>query len=542
MASGGVLVESEDFLCPICFGEFDEPKCLPSCAHNVCLQCLEKMARTNPKEISCPVCRKVSMIPPLGGVSGFPKNHLLANLVDRIPGRKEKQVVTKMLKKCDTECEEAKECLTELRGRFEAAQAKADGARKEIKSIARQVTERVQQQERDLLAQVDDYMAEHFSRESFEKHEKLLENHIAARSKSSKITQAQLAKGDIESLREFQKQVLPVFDKSSEASAAKIKTAGQAFKAHVAFTLSKPSESVENFVKDGFIGKLQTGMDFSNCGHYLWSIDEDNLGQQDFRPFAVAVSSITGHLAILEESKMRVHIVDILGQEQLKSIKIQHGELWDVAFNKDDEVVVTNRAKNWLLHYQDGWYVKRKVDCVPSDDFGFTFISIDSEGRYIVTSKDAALDDDSDCVYENSVCVYDCDRQMELVVGDYGELWSPGRAVSHKSKFYVPDAHRRCIVVFDEHGLFSHEIGKPVLKEPLDLAIDPVRDNILVADGCNHSVKIFSLTGTFVFTFSLPSVSFGRPQKIALSKDGEKIIVLFNNEVGIFHYLQNYPH
>ena len=67
--------------CPICLEDFEEPKCLPNCAHNVCQHCLEGMLRKKTDFVECPVCRIESAIPQ-GGIAAFPKNHLIVRLID----------------------------------------------------------------------------------------------------------------------------------------------------------------------------------------------------------------------------------------------------------------------------------------------------------------------------------------------------------------------------------------------------------------------------------------------------------------------------
>ena len=86
-----------DYLnCPVCLEPFDEPKVL-SCLHSFCSKCLHNMLQKQTQVyrqrlhgapplrsqaiLSCPVCRKRSSLP-TDGISGFPDNFLIKNLLD----------------------------------------------------------------------------------------------------------------------------------------------------------------------------------------------------------------------------------------------------------------------------------------------------------------------------------------------------------------------------------------------------------------------------------------------------------------------------
>lgn len=61
MAASVVDAFENELNCPICYEDFEEPKCLPNCAHNICQNCLERMAKRKRKVIECPVCRVESV-------------------------------------------------------------------------------------------------------------------------------------------------------------------------------------------------------------------------------------------------------------------------------------------------------------------------------------------------------------------------------------------------------------------------------------------------------------------------------------------------
>ena len=159
-------VENE-ISCPICFEDFEEPKCLPNCAHNVCQHCLEEMVKTRVNTIECPVCRVESVIP-LGGVAAFPKNHLLVRLIEQSPGRKEKQTLEQALKNCKKKLEDTKAALGELEGRYVTTSVQDEKIKERIQCLAEDVVRTVRDHERKLLAEIQSRQDR--NKETYESH------------------------------------------------------------------------------------------------------------------------------------------------------------------------------------------------------------------------------------------------------------------------------------------------------------------------------------------------------------------------------------
>jgi len=67
--------------CAVCLDTFAEPVSL-SCLHTFCLKCLEKVYENSgkPTALTCPTCRHSSLVPQTG-VSGFPHNFIVDNLI-----------------------------------------------------------------------------------------------------------------------------------------------------------------------------------------------------------------------------------------------------------------------------------------------------------------------------------------------------------------------------------------------------------------------------------------------------------------------------
>lgn len=59
--------------CSICLEIFKQPVILPSCGHSFCFECIERIARDNKTEVTCPECRIKSKLG-VRGVNSLPKN------------------------------------------------------------------------------------------------------------------------------------------------------------------------------------------------------------------------------------------------------------------------------------------------------------------------------------------------------------------------------------------------------------------------------------------------------------------------------------
>lgn len=70
---------ADQLTCPVCLDTYREPKSLP-CWHVYCKKCLEKLHKDG-DELKCPVCNKVTKIPPKG-VDGFQTAFHINNLIE----------------------------------------------------------------------------------------------------------------------------------------------------------------------------------------------------------------------------------------------------------------------------------------------------------------------------------------------------------------------------------------------------------------------------------------------------------------------------
>ncbi|KAM6342059.1 tripartite motif-containing protein 3 [Podargus strigoides] len=85
-AAGGPLarVEHQVLVCGICLERFRTPKVLP-CLHTFCERCLQSHIPAQSLTLSCPACRRSSILPERG-VAALMDNSVIAALVERLQG------------------------------------------------------------------------------------------------------------------------------------------------------------------------------------------------------------------------------------------------------------------------------------------------------------------------------------------------------------------------------------------------------------------------------------------------------------------------
>lgn len=542
-----VAAVEHEISCPVCLDDFEEPKCLPNCAHNVCQHCLEGMVKKRQSSIECPVCRIESVIPN-GGVAAFPKNHLLVRLIERTPGRKEKEAIKEALKNCKGKLEGAETALKEMEDRYETSRSQAEQIKQNIKSMAENVVTMVREQETQMLCEIDQKLSQNRNEGTFEMHKSNTSGLCENASSCIQTVEDILQNGVVSDLKDLKEALIEELNEFSESLESRIFWANCEFTNPFDVSLAN-TESVDKFIQEKcLLGNLtintdsasvpediptasafsglcigtpiiQKSIDYSMCGSLIQTVDSSSLGVANFTPFSVAVSRSSGHFVALDEEMKHVHIFNEEG-EPLKKFRIMYGDLWDIGVSNDDEIVVLNRESNRVLHYDMNGNFRKKFVTAPKENVKFTSLSVDIHGRFIISSSPCYAETQEDTMPH--ILVYNPSGKLTLSFGD-DRLSSPEKAVFLNGKFFVVDHGGECIMVFDKSGDFLEEIGKGRLEHPCSIAADYTNGSLAVSDRGNSTIQIYSQDGRLLHCFRTEHI----PLQLAFTKNYKNLLVCF---------------
>lgn len=159
--------EKVEITCPICLEEFEEPKVLPSCKHNVCRHCLQNLMRRK-SDALCPVCRSEFSLGP-EGVKELPTNIELVEMVRRSREEREKQGVAKTFEMCVQKMADANKLLGDHKIFSQRRQQYGEQLQEQIHELAEKFISCVRKKEEELCQQVQ---------QEIEKHEQESENQV----------------------------------------------------------------------------------------------------------------------------------------------------------------------------------------------------------------------------------------------------------------------------------------------------------------------------------------------------------------------------
>lgn len=551
-----VPVDNDEFSCPLCCELFQEPKLLPNCAHNFCKSCLVELVKRSGREIFCPVCRVKSRIPP-NGAAGFATNTLLVRLIDNIPGRKESMELEKSLDLCKEEIERKKETYRQMEAKYKMItrdRELAEGLKKDISTYADKCVEAIKKYEKQLCAEVDAFAMQKCGLKSLEKLEKdkiILEGNLNdAASAVVTVKRVLTSRDRMEVLQKTEAMKSQLKKYLNIPTSSILKELGEICKFDMEFNCSEINMdsglgkvfSKQMHSKEADTASVQqnrhttqkeskAAADYSKLlkasGIKNYNVYEGTVTQHiplDFKPFAVAVSPQNGDIALLCEERRQVHLFNAEGFHY-NTIHIKYGDLWDVAFSIDGDIIVVNRANNRLLFYTDrGQFINREVE-VPRTCLKFTYLSVDEMGRLIVTSTRKHDYDEDDDEIVQCLIVYQSDYATSDRMFGRKHLQNPvSRAIFFKGKYYVAD---RCsqeifLRVFSVQGeQFSEIAHVPTALTTSDFSIsrDPFSDRFIMCCWNNSSKDFLKITDGFTFRGTSESTKLychhGFPKQVA---------------------------
>ena len=237
----------------------------------------------------------------------------------------------------------------------------------------------------------------------------------------------------------------------------------------------------------------------------------------EFVPTAVTVSPVSGEIAVLDAENKRVHIFTPAGDPH-KQFEIQYGDLKEIAYSKNNDIVVLNQEKNRLLHFdKDGAFIRKFIQA-PNASVRFQKMTIDVEGRYVLTS----LSDSSD----PGIIVYDSERCQKWAFTSNQFKGNKLLAVHHNDNFFVSDG-TNTVKVFDHKGKLLREIKNLGDNNGhlVSMVLDAVHDS-LVCGSDKNSVIVVKSDGRVISTFPMG----GSLNAIALCKGCDNLVACFHEK------------
>ena len=244
------------------------------------------------------------------------------------------------------------------------------------------------------------------------------------------------------------------------------------------------------------------------------------------QPYSIAKNEKTGYIAVADHDNKRVQLFD----ENLKYLRtigggtgsqtgaaVEIGRPTLVAFLRNGDMIV--------IHYDNN--KKRKMSVI-TDDGQF----IEQFSKHLIRPSAVFVKTDDD----GHVIVCDPgDRKIKVLSSDGAELLQsfsaqdsnagPGCVVYHHDMFFVSHPFTHCVKVFSKEEEFLYNIGsegsgKGQFKRPLGLVVDAF-DNLIVCDGGNSRIQMFTLDGKFLTSFGQ---EIQAPWAATVCKNGDLLV------------------
>lgn len=239
-------------------------------------------------------------------------------------------------------------------------------------------------------------------------------------------------------------------------------------------------------------------------------------------PCDVAINKKTSKVAVADRKNKRVQLFDShlnylteFGQKGPAAKKLNN--LSSVAFTNTSNLIIIASSAMYCFN-ENGQFLNRIINKYLYHPFQLTITCDDHMVVSDLGDKSIKVFSPDGTELVQSFSAPDCDE-------------SPWIAVCHQDMFFVsyPSAH--VVKVFSKEGEFLYDIGSERsgdahLSKPLGLVINKF-DNLVVCDGDNSDLKVFTLDGKFVNRIIILDyyTSLEYPCSVTLSITGNSLII-----------------
>ena len=253
----------------------------------------------------------------------------------------------------------------------------------------------------------------------------------------------------------------------------------------------------------------------------FWGVRGDAHGQFK-EPCDVAINKKTENIAVADQENDRVQLFDShlfylpeFGQKGLAAKKLSHPT--SVAFTNTGNLIIIDSSAMHSFK-ENGEFLNSITNKHLSDPFKLT---ITCDDHMVVSDRG-----------DKSVKVLSPDGTelvQSFIASDCHE--SPWVGICYQNMFFVSYPSTHVVKVFSKEGEFLYDIGSEKsgdeqLSKPLGLAIDKF-NNLVVCDGDNSDLKVFTLDGKFLNKITLDNrdCALKYPCSVKLASSGDSLFV-----------------
>uniref|UniRef100_A0A3Q1I7F2 RING-type E3 ubiquitin transferase n=1 Tax=Anabas testudineus TaxID=64144 RepID=A0A3Q1I7F2_ANATE len=224
-----------------------------------------------------------------------------------------------------------------------------------------------------------------------------------------------------------------------------------------------------------------------------------------------------------------------------------------VTVDMNGDIIVADYDNRWISIFSSDGKFKNKIGA--GRLMGPKGVAVDRNGHIITVDNKAC------CVFifqSNGKLVTkfgargtsdrhfagDANISLEQKLSKSGPVFSPHFvAINNKNEIVVTDFHNHSVKVYSADGEFlfkfgSHGEGNGQFNAPTGVAVD-TNGNIIVADWGNSRIQVFDSSGSFLSYINTSADPLYGPQGLALTSDGHVVVADSGNHCfKVYRYLQ----